>query len=79
MSLKDGYGFIQCAERDARMFFHYSEILDPSVKTEVQDEVEFTVMQVQILFFSYLFYSLVCCTDHCLLGECPTFIFCDLQ
>lgn len=45
VSLKDGYGFIQCAERDARMFFHYSEILDTSTKTEVQDEVEFTVMQ----------------------------------
>ena len=46
VSLKDGYGFIQCAERDARMFFHFSEILDTSVKTELQDEVEFTVMQV---------------------------------
>lgn len=45
VSLKDGYGFIQCAERDARMFYHFSEILDTNVKTELQDEVEFTVMQ----------------------------------
>ena len=28
------------------MFFHYSEILETSVKIELQDEVEFTVMQV---------------------------------
>ena len=48
MSLKDGYGFIQCAERDARMFYHFSEILDTNSKTELQDEVEFTVMQVFI-------------------------------
>ena len=27
-------------------FFHYSEILDTSVKIELQDEVVFTVMQV---------------------------------
>ena len=28
------------------MFYHFSEILDTNVKTELQDEVEFTVMQV---------------------------------
>ena len=31
---------------NAGMFFHYSEILEASVKNELQDEVEFTVMQV---------------------------------
>lgn len=53
VSLKEGYGFIQCAERDARMFFHFSEILDPKTETKVQDEVEFTVTQVSLqpLFF----------------------------
>lgn len=25
-ALKDGFGFIRCAERDARMFFHFSEV-----------------------------------------------------
>ena len=27
-SLKEGFGFIKCCDRDARMFFHYSELLD---------------------------------------------------
>lgn len=45
VSLKEGYGFIQCAERDARMFFHFNEILDPKAETKCQDEVEFTVTQ----------------------------------
>lgn len=45
VSLKEGYGFIQCAERDARMFFHFSEILDPKAEPKCQDEVEFTVTQ----------------------------------
>ena len=36
------------------MFFHYSEILDTIVKIELQDEVEFTVMQVCTgMFFHY--------------------------
>ena len=46
VSLKDGYGFIQCADRDARMFFHFNELLDPEHQTKVQDEFEFIVMQV---------------------------------
>ncbi|XP_041351705.1 cold shock domain-containing protein E1-like [Gigantopelta aegis] len=45
VSLKDGYGFIQCADRDARMFFHFNELLDPEHQTKVQDEFEFLVMQ----------------------------------
>jgi len=57
--VKEGYGFIQCAERDARMFFHFSEILDPKVETKIQDEVEFTVTQVNhynLLTFTQLTY-----------------------
>lgn len=27
-SLKEGFGFIKCCDRDARMFFHYSALLD---------------------------------------------------
>ena len=27
-SLKDGFGFIQCCDRDARLFFHFSELID---------------------------------------------------
>lgn len=45
-ALKDGYGFIKCADRDARLFFHYSELLDPENEISVNDEVMFTVAQV---------------------------------
>ncbi|XP_014663991.1 PREDICTED: cold shock domain-containing protein E1-like isoform X2 [Priapulus caudatus] len=43
--VKDGFGFIKCAEREARMFFHFSEFLINSYMPKVQDEVEFTVSQ----------------------------------
>lgn len=45
VSLKEGFGFIRCAERDARMFFHFSEMLDPEGNIKLQEEVEFTVVQ----------------------------------
>lgn len=43
-STKDGYGFIRCAERDARMFFHFSELLEPDTLPRPGDEVEMTVV-----------------------------------
>lgn len=48
-NLKDGYGFIQCTEREARMFFHFSELLDPKKEVKTNEEVEFTVTQVQVI------------------------------
>ncbi|XP_064602212.1 cold shock domain-containing protein E1-like [Liolophura sinensis] len=44
-SLKEGFGFIQCTDRDARMFFHFSELMDSSREITLQDELEFTVVQ----------------------------------
>lgn len=44
-ALKDGYGFIYCAERDARMFFHFSEFIDLTYNPRIQDELGFTVDQ----------------------------------
>ncbi|XP_064629135.1 cold shock domain-containing protein E1-like [Lineus longissimus] len=44
-TLKEGYGFIKCIEREGRMFFHFSEMLDPSKEPQLQDEVQFTVVQ----------------------------------
>lgn len=44
-STKDGYGFIRCADRDARMFFHFSEMLEPELDVRQGEEVEFTVIQ----------------------------------
>lgn len=46
VALKEGFGFIKCADRDARMFFHYNELLDPEHEIAINDEVEFTVAQV---------------------------------
>ena len=46
MTLKEGYGFIRCTDREARMFFHYSELLDLDREIRLQQEVEFTVVQV---------------------------------
>ncbi|XP_045442798.1 cold shock domain-containing protein E1 isoform X4 [Pipistrellus kuhlii] len=42
-AMRDGFGFIKCVDRDARMFFHYSEILDGN-QLHIADEVEFTVV-----------------------------------
>ena len=27
-AVRDGFGFIRCAQRDARMFFHFNEVID---------------------------------------------------
>jgi len=48
VTVKEGYGFIRCTDRDARMFFHYSELLDLHREIRVQQEVEFTVVQVSV-------------------------------
>ncbi|XP_063987140.1 cold shock domain-containing protein E1-like isoform X2 [Diachasmimorpha longicaudata] len=44
-SLKDGFGFIRCVDRDTRLFFHFNEVLDIDREISVGDEVEFTVIQ----------------------------------
>lgn len=43
-AVKEGFGFIKCADREARMFFHFSELLDEG-DVHISDEVEFTVVQ----------------------------------
>ncbi|XP_062899715.1 cold shock domain-containing protein E1 isoform X2 [Mobula hypostoma] len=42
-AMRDGFGFIKCVDRDTRMFFHFSEIMD-SLQLHISDEVEFTVV-----------------------------------
>ncbi|ESN92067.1 hypothetical protein HELRODRAFT_104068 [Helobdella robusta] len=44
-TLKEGFGFIRCVDREARMFFHFSELLNTNQEVRVQDELEFTVIQ----------------------------------
>ncbi|XP_061592734.1 cold shock domain-containing protein E1 isoform X2 [Cololabis saira] len=44
-AIRDGFGFIKCVDRDARMFFHFSEVLEES-QLHISDEVEFTVVPV---------------------------------
>ncbi|XP_018569827.1 cold shock domain-containing protein E1 [Anoplophora glabripennis] len=48
-SIKEGFGFLKCVEREARLFFHFNEILDVDRTNEIQtgDEFEFTVAQDQ--------------------------------
>lgn len=47
-AVKEGYGFIRCAERDARVFFHFSEVISPDHEDlDVNTEVEFTISQDQ--------------------------------
>nr|XP_015823994.2 cold shock domain-containing protein E1 isoform X2 [Nothobranchius furzeri] len=42
-AMRDGFGFIKCVDRDARMFFHFSEVLEET-QLHISDEVEFTVV-----------------------------------
>ncbi|XP_026762174.1 cold shock domain-containing protein E1 [Galleria mellonella] len=42
-SLRDGFGFIRCVDREQNMFFHFAEVLRLGHKLSVGDEVEFTV------------------------------------
>lgn len=51
-SLKDGFGFLRCVEREPRLFFHFNEVLDVDREISVNDEFEFTVVQDQTSSFS---------------------------
>jgi cold shock CspA family protein len=51
-SVKEGFGFLKCVEREARLFFHFNEILDVDREVVVNDEYEFTVVQDQTSTFS---------------------------
>ncbi|XP_033109405.1 cold shock domain-containing protein E1-like [Anneissia japonica] len=42
-AIKEGFGFIKCVNREPRMFFHFSELLEPG-DLHISDEVEFTVI-----------------------------------
>merc|ERR550519_1357784 len=42
-TLKEGFGFMKCVDRNDKMFFHFSECLDVAKNLSVGDEVEFTV------------------------------------
>lgn len=46
-TVKDGYGFIRCADRDARVFFHFSEVISQDEEVNLNSEVEFTISQVR--------------------------------
>lgn len=61
-ALKDGFGFIRCVDRDARLFFHFNEVLDVDREISVNDEVEFTVIQVSIIA---VFHILLDSPVHC--------------
>lgn len=56
VTLKDGFGFIRCVDRDTRLFFHFNEVLDVDREISVGDEVEFTVIQVNMI---YIFFEII--------------------
>lgn len=39
-SLKDGYGFIEAAERDSLLYFHFTEVLSFGQSLSTNDEVK---------------------------------------
>jgi cold shock CspA family protein len=47
VTLKEGYGFIRCWDREARIFFHFSEFLDNTTVPRLNDVLEFTVIMVR--------------------------------
>ncbi|XP_039286517.1 cold shock domain-containing protein E1 isoform X2 [Nilaparvata lugens] len=51
-SKKDGYGFLKSVEREPKIFFRYCEVLDVDREINVNDEVEFTVVQDSTLAFN---------------------------
>lgn len=52
VSIKEGFGFLRCVEREPRLFFHFNEILDSEREIQVGDEYEFTVVQDQTSTFT---------------------------
>lgn len=52
VQLKEGFGFIRCVERSARLFFHFTEVLDTSREICLADEIEFTCVQDPTSSFS---------------------------
>lgn len=59
-SLKDGFGFIRCVEREPRLFFHFNEVLDVDREISVGDEVEFTVIQVSYYYLKLVLKKFSC-------------------
>lgn len=43
--VKDNYGFVKYGSRENRLYFRFSELLNPDETVKPQDEVEFTVAQ----------------------------------
>lgn len=44
-AVKDGCGYITCAERETKMYFRFSEMLDFSKTPKIGDDIEFTIIQ----------------------------------
>eukprot|EP00794_Sanderia_malayensis_P019605 gene19605-21537_t len=44
-SLKEGFGFIKCRERDLSLFFHFSQLLEQGKMINNGEEMEFTIEQ----------------------------------
>jgi len=54
VTIKEGFGFIRCVDREGRVFFHFNELLRVDVDVKPQDEVEFTILQVRYIYKLYI-------------------------
>ena len=72
-ALKDGYGFIRCVEREARVFFHFNEVLDVDREISVNDEVEFTIIQVKLTLIAKK--DSFCCAEDNFRFQDPSSLF----
>lgn len=50
-ALKEAFGFITYGPRENRLYFRLGELLDQEETLKINDEVEFTVVQVKIVYF----------------------------
>lgn len=49
--VKDGSGYITCAERENKMYFRLTEMLDFTRAPKIGDDIEFTIIQVGGFYF----------------------------
>lgn len=61
-AVKETFGFITYGQRDTRLYFRLSELLNPEEPVRPNDEVEFTVAQVCIFFYILKGYCMTCKT-----------------
>lgn len=55
-SLREGFGFIRCVEREQTMFFHFAEVLRLGHELSIGDEVPLKAMHLTSLLKRSVFF-----------------------